>query len=151
MTQPELQYRFVAEVPAGTLDDVEQAVMDNLYDGVYYVDLGRRIHYWNRGAERLTGYADADVIGQFCFDNILNHVDGSGTTLCRSFCPLAATMRDGGPREAEVFLRHRKGHRVPVQVRTTPVRSRDGTVIGGVVAMLGRSVCVAGEASFYFG
>ena len=85
MTQPELQYRFVAEVPASTLDDVERAVMDNLYDGMYYVDLGRRIHYWNRGAERLTGYADADVVGQFCFDNILNHVDGSGTTLCRSF------------------------------------------------------------------
>ena len=151
MTQPERQSLSVAEVPAGPLDDVEWAVMDNLYDGAYYVDRGRRIRYWNRGAERLTGYADADVVGQFCFDNILNHVDGSGTALCRSLCPLAATMRDGGPREAEVFLRHREGHRVPVQVRTAPVRNRDGAVIGGVVAMLEQSICVAGEPSFYFG
>ncbi|MGA3031312.1 MAG: GGDEF domain-containing protein [Candidatus Limnocylindrales bacterium] len=124
--------RSVPDVPAGTLDDVERAVIDNLYDGVYYVDRGRRIRYWNRGAERLTGYADADVVGRLCFDNILNHVDGSGTFLCRSLCPLAATMRDGEPREAEVFLRHREGHRVPVQVRTAPVRDREGTVIGGV-------------------
>jgi PAS domain S-box-containing protein len=128
--QPES--RSVPDVPAGTLDDVERAVIDNLYDGVYYVDRGRRIRYWNRGAERLTGYADADVVGRLCFDNILNHVDGSGTFLCRSLCPLAATMRDGEPREAEVFLRHREGHRVPVQVRTAPVRDREGTVIGGV-------------------
>jgi PAS domain S-box-containing protein len=151
MTQPELQSRSVAEVPAGILDDIERAVMNNLYDGVYYVDLGRRIHYWNFGTERLTGYADADVIGQFCFDNILNHVDGNGTALCHSLCPLAATMRDGGPREAEVFLRHRQGHRVPVQVRTAPVRNRDGAVIGGMVAMLDQSICVADEPPFYFG
>jgi diguanylate cyclase (GGDEF)-like protein len=47
-------------------------------------------------------------------------------------CPLAATTRDGEPREAEVFLRHREGHRVPVQVRTAPVRDREGKVIGRV-------------------
>ena len=42
------------------------------------------------------------------------------------------TMRDGEPRETDVFLRHREGHRVPVQVRTAPVRDRDGAIIGGV-------------------
>lgn len=133
MTQPERrQSRSAAELPVGPLDELERAVMDNLYDGVYYVDRGRRIRYWNHGAERLTGYGATDVVGHFCFDNILNHVDGSGTFLCRSLCPLAATMRDGEPREAEVFLRHREGHRVPVQVRTAPVHDREGKVIGGV-------------------
>lgn len=117
---------------ADPIDELERAVIDNLYDGVYYVDRGRRIRYWNHGAERLSGYAATDVVGHLCFDNILNHVDDRGTVLCRSLCPLAATMRDGEPREAEVFLRHREGHRVPVQVRTAPVRDREGKVIGGV-------------------
>jgi hypothetical protein len=40
--------------------------------------------------------------------------------------------RDGEPREAEVFLCHREGHRVPVQVRTAPVCDREGKVIGRV-------------------
>jgi len=119
-------------MPADPLDELQRAVIDNLYDGVYYVDRGRRIRYWNHGAERLSGYAAGDVVGHLCFDNILNHVDASGTVLCRSLCPLARTMRDGEPREAEVFLRHREGHRVPVQVRTAPVRDREGKVIGGV-------------------
>ena len=110
----------------------ERAVIDYLYDGVYYVDRARRIRYWNQGAERLTGYEATAMIGQFCYQNLLDHVDATGTQLCRSGCPLAATMGDGEPREAEVFLRHREGHRVPVRVRTSPVRDREGKVIGAV-------------------
>jgi diguanylate cyclase (GGDEF)-like protein/PAS domain S-box-containing protein len=118
--------------PIGTDDGFERAAIDNLYDGVYYVDRGRQIRYWNQGAERLTGFAAAAVVGHFCYDNLLNHVDATGKQLCRAGCPLAATMADGQPREAEVFLRHREGHRVPIRVRTSPVRDRDYRVIGAV-------------------
>ncbi len=31
-------------------------LLDNLYDGVYFVDRDRAITYWNKGTERLTGY-----------------------------------------------------------------------------------------------
>lgn len=113
-------------------DTLERAIIDNLYDGVYYVDRGRGIRYWNRGAERLTGYPASAVVGQFCYQNLLDHVDAAGRQLCRSGCALAATMGDGEPREAAVFLRHREGHRVPVRVRTMPVRDRAGGVIGAV-------------------
>jgi PAS domain S-box-containing protein len=33
-----------------------QELLDNLHDGVYYMDHHRRITYWNKGAERLTGF-----------------------------------------------------------------------------------------------
>ena len=120
------------EPPPDPAGGFEHAVIDYLYDGVYYVDRGRRIRYWNQGAERLTGYPAAAVVGHFCNDNLLKHVDATGKQLCRSGCPLLATMVDGEPREAQVFLSHREGHRVPVRVRTTPVRDREGKVIGGV-------------------
>jgi diguanylate cyclase (GGDEF)-like protein/PAS domain S-box-containing protein len=116
----------------GPATDFERTVLDNLYEGVYFVDLGRRIHDWNRGAERLSGFEASAVVGRFCHDNLLNHVDEAGRQLCRSGCPLAATMRDGAAREADVFLRHRSGHRVGVRVRTSPVRDRDGRIVGGV-------------------
>jgi len=113
-------------------DGFEQTVMDQLYEGVYFVDPARRIRYWNPGAERLSGWPASEVVGHFCHDNLLNHVDAAGHPLCRTGCPLAATMRDGQAREADVFLRHRLGHRVGVRVRTTAVRDREGRVIGGV-------------------
>ena len=31
-------------------------LLDNLNDGVYFVDRDRRITYWSKGAERITGY-----------------------------------------------------------------------------------------------
>ena len=110
----------------------EQAAVEQLYEGVYYVDLGRRIKYWNPGAERLSGFPSSEVVGRTCHDNLLNHVDAAGHPLCRSVCPLAATMRDGEAREADVFLRHRMGHRVPVRIRVSAVRDREGKIIGGV-------------------
>jgi diguanylate cyclase (GGDEF)-like protein/PAS domain S-box-containing protein len=120
------------DVLPGAIDGFERAVIDHLYDGVYYVDRARRIRYWNQGAERLTGYEASAVVGELCYRNLLNHVDTAGKKLCRSGCPLSATMGDGEPREAEVFLRHREGHRVPVRVRTAPVRDREGKVVGAV-------------------
>lgn len=118
--------------PVEPAEGFERAVIEQLYDGVYYVDRARRIRYWNAGAERLSGYQASAVVGQFCYQNLLNHVDATGRQLCRSGCPLSATMRDGEPRDAKVFLRHREGHRVAVSVRTSPVRDREGEIIGAV-------------------
>jgi diguanylate cyclase (GGDEF)-like protein/PAS domain S-box-containing protein len=111
---------------------IEKTIVEHLADGVYYVDAGRKITYWNRGAERITGYASGDVVGRRCSDNILAHVNGAGISLCRTMCPLAATIRDGQPREASVWLRHRDGHREPVQVRTMPVQDATGKIVAGV-------------------
>ena len=107
-------------------------IVDNLYDGVYFVDRDRTITYWNKGAERLTGYGADQVLGRSCRDNLLNHVTSSGELLCTGACPLVATMDDGEPREADVFLHHADGHRVPVLVRCAPLRNVEGEVIGAV-------------------
>lgn len=109
-----------------------EKLLDSLFDGVYFVDVNRRITYWNAAAERITGYSRADVIGSCCADNLLRHIDADGRELCLEGCPLAASTLDGKPREASVFLHHALGHRVPVSVRTSPVRDDGGKIIGAV-------------------
>jgi diguanylate cyclase (GGDEF)-like protein/PAS domain S-box-containing protein len=117
--------------PASLLQDQRQ-ILDHLYDGLYVVDRERTIVYWNPAAERITGYAMEEVVGRQCFDNLLAHVDSEGCALCRGRCPLTATMRDGQFREALVYLRHRDGHRLPVEVRASPLRDASGAVVGAV-------------------
>jgi PleD family two-component response regulator len=39
-------------------------------------------------------------------------------------------MLDGRPRKVEVYMRHKKGHRVPVLVQAMPVRNEHGSIIG---------------------
>jgi diguanylate cyclase (GGDEF)-like protein/PAS domain S-box-containing protein len=107
-------------------------LLDRMSDGVYFVDRDRRILYWNEGATRLTGYKAEEVIGLYCQDNTLCHVDGAGNQLCLSGCPLSDCVEDGTAHEAEIFLRHKQGRRVPVNVRVQPIRAADGSIVGAV-------------------
>jgi diguanylate cyclase (GGDEF)-like protein/PAS domain S-box-containing protein len=107
-------------------------LLDNIYDGVYFVDINRQIVYWNRSAENLTGYRSPEMVGRYCWDNILMHVNNEGISLCKGFCPLVRAMAEQRMLEQEVFLRHKDGHRVPVLVRASPVRDSNGQVIGAV-------------------
>jgi len=109
-----------------------KSLVDHLYDGVYFVDTERQITYWNKGAERITGHPADKIIGRFCNDNVLDHVTEDGCHLCLEGCPLLATIQDSEPREAEVYLRHAKGYRVPVLVRTSPIFDEEHKVIGAV-------------------
>jgi len=112
--------------------DFYKDIIDNLYDGIYFVDRDRIITYWNKGAERITGYTARETVGRACRDNLLNHVTANGVQLCQSQCPLAAVMEDGREREAEVFVHHADGHRVPIAVRATAMRDAQGNIIGAV-------------------
>lgn len=117
---------------SGASPSFYKRLIDNLHDGVYFVDCNRIITYWNRGAEHLTGYTEADAVGKKCSDNFLRHVNEQGCELCLGGCPLEATLKDGESREAEVFLLHKSGHRVPVSVRVAPMADGNGQIIGAV-------------------
>jgi diguanylate cyclase (GGDEF)-like protein len=54
-------------------------------------------------------------------------------------------MEDGCPREAEVFMRHQSGHRVPVSVRASPVRNGGGQITGAVEVFSDNSAKNAAE------
>jgi diguanylate cyclase (GGDEF)-like protein/PAS domain S-box-containing protein len=108
-----------------------EKIVDSVEDGIYSVDRERRIISWNKAAEKITGYSAEEMLGSYCSDNLLNHIDSQGNPLCVSDCPMFATMTDGDEREAEVMLRHKNGHRVPVSVKTIPARKGD-EIIGAV-------------------
>jgi len=123
-------------VVGGVMDhqNIFEAMLDNLSDGVYCTDLERTVTYWNRTAEEMTGYSRDEVVGNHCRDGILVHVNGDGQTLCESMCPMMETARDGQERKAEVYLHHKDGHRIPVIMKVSPVWSDGpGSQIVGII------------------
>jgi diguanylate cyclase (GGDEF)-like protein/PAS domain S-box-containing protein len=112
--------------------EMYEALLDGLFEGVYFVDRDRRITFWNKAAGRITGFGSADVIGRRCKDGMLCHVDEAGNHLCENGCPLAATMDDGKSRSAQVFVSHADGHRVPVRVAVSPILDATGEIVGAV-------------------
>lgn len=107
-------------------------IIDSMFDGVYIVNPERQIIFWNKAAERISGYPAERMLGSYCYDNILDHVTEGGRQLCFDGCPLHATIANGQPCEAEVFLRHAEGYRIPVLVRTAPLQDEDGKIVGAV-------------------
>ena len=112
--------------------DLHKALLDHLEAGIYMVDRRRRILYWNRGAEHISGFLSQEVAGRFCQGDLLMHCDASGRGLCGKGCPLSTVLVDGKPREHQFFLRHRQGHRIPVQVRSRAIFDAAGAIIGAV-------------------
>lgn len=106
-------------------------IINQLQDGIYFVDTKRKIQFWNRAAERITGYKAEEIIGKCCQDSGLNHIDGEGKMLCSLGCPLFSTLADGEHRQDQVFVRHRDGYRIPVRVNIFPIRHGE-EIVGAV-------------------
>lgn len=134
------------DLPLGS--EFYRGLLDNLYDGVYFVDTHRQILYWNHGAERLTGYAAEQVVGRCCYANILNDVDESGRPLCKTGCPLVHAIETATPIFKRVFLRHKDGRRIAVDVHVLPLRSDRGEIIGAVEVFRDASSVVALETAY---
>ncbi len=111
------------------------AILDSLPDGAYITDTTRRILFWNRAAEQITGWQRERVLGHRCHDNILCHIDKDGHRLCgNEHCPLHRAMvtgtRSGKP--MLLFAKRDDGSRVPVEVAVAPIRDATDTVVGGI-------------------
>lgn len=113
-------------------DHIYTTILDNVSDGIYFVDRQRTITFWNRSAEKITGYKAGELIGQECQADILMHINEQGVRLCTGLCPLTKTLHDGLVREELVYLFHKAGHRVPVTARFMPIRDNNKTIIGVV-------------------
>lgn len=119
---------FLANLPAVDL-------LNSLPDGVYITDIERRVLFWSRAAEAITGWKSEDVVGSFCRDNILNHIDKDGRPLCgEEQCPLHRAIVTGQPlaEPVLVYALHHNGRRIPVEVMVAPLRDERGAVVGGV-------------------
>ncbi len=116
-------------------------VLDNLYDGIYLLSEDRKIIYWNKGAEKHTGYINSEVINAPCHE-VLRHVDDKGLSLCNDSCPVYQTIQDNSLREVEVYLRHKEGHRIPVSMRIAPIMDSENQVVVAV------EICGEGSPKF---
>ena len=108
--------------------DSYEKIIENLHDGLYFVNQDLVITYWNKAAERISGFSSDEVIGTPCTESALINVDSDGNYL--GACPLAVAMTEGRLRETELYLRHKQGHRIPVHIKVSPITGDNGQLAG---------------------
>jgi diguanylate cyclase (GGDEF)-like protein/PAS domain S-box-containing protein len=109
---------------------IYQTVLDGLQTGVYIVDRNRRIRFWNEGAEQITGYLRQDVVGRLLRDHLLATGDDVKDFGSDPADPINIVFRDGKPTIKDVSILHKDGYRIPIILRTNPIRNSRGAVVG---------------------
>jgi PAS domain S-box-containing protein/diguanylate cyclase (GGDEF)-like protein len=102
-------------------------LLDSLPDGVWFADRQGIVRFWSKRAEAITGFSANEVLGA-PFGEILSYCGETGAPAIS--VPLRETLDDTLERHAHMFLLHKQGHRVAVELQTTPVRSATGEMIG---------------------
>jgi diguanylate cyclase (GGDEF)-like protein/PAS domain S-box-containing protein len=111
-------------LPSSQLEQVLAAILEATEDAVLGLGLDGKIEMWSQGAERLYGYAAAEVMGQSVAHLLpLYEVPAIEALL--------AGAQEGTIKSYEVVDRLRKnGAKVSVEVRRTALRGQGGKVTG---------------------
>ncbi len=72
------------------------AFLDNTADGVCSIGPAGKILNWNRAAEEILGYKQADVVGKQC-NEIVAGRDPAGNLFCCGFCTVRLQAKMGEP------------------------------------------------------
>jgi diguanylate cyclase (GGDEF)-like protein/PAS domain S-box-containing protein len=116
----------------GATKNLCNSVLNQVQDAVVWLNKDRKIVYWNKAAEQISGRESAAVLGKACFEEPALFVDFGGVEICREKCPVAMTLKDGAPRSLDVYLQHKEGFRTPASLRIIPVFKEDGEILGAV-------------------
>jgi diguanylate cyclase (GGDEF)-like protein/PAS domain S-box-containing protein len=112
--------------------EIYRRILESLPVGICVVDTGKRIIFWNTGAENITERTRMEVLGQSCLNSIVPECNQSSCNQCADQCPLTAALNEGKSVEGGYFVPHKAGHRVPVHAWTTPLRDGHGSIIGAI-------------------
>jgi len=107
-------------------------ILQSIVDGVYTTSINKKITFWNKGAERITGFRAEEVLGKYCSD-ILHHTDESGSCLCDTACPIANTMSaQSAIIGKDVYSGTVWGRLIPVSVSCSPIIDKEGNTVGAI-------------------
>ena len=109
-----------------TLENQTHIILDSIADGVFTVDLERRVTSFNRAAEKITGIKKEDALGRQCWEVFR-------ASICETQCALRQTMKTGQQLvNQSIFIVNSEGERIPISISTAILKDKENNTIGGV-------------------
>ena len=114
-----------------------RAVADALPDGLFTTDLAGRVTYWNRAAERITGWSGEEALGRDCSILAGDAVDGCSCGVG----PMRCGLVEQGRTSKTCTLRAKDGRLLQIVKHAVALLAPDGSAVGAL-----ESFTAAGEA-----
>ncbi|MDF1577821.1 MAG: sigma 54-interacting transcriptional regulator [Desulfobulbales bacterium] len=106
-----------------------EQVLDNLQEGIIAHDLKRRIFFFNKAAERITGYRRQEVLGRDCHLVFPGNFCGGKCSFCSDGCPPQLPARP-----YSLLFNTADGEERQLEMSVNPIADRAGTVRGVVAS-----------------
>jgi diguanylate cyclase (GGDEF)-like protein/PAS domain S-box-containing protein len=105
--------------------DFYREILDNLYDGIFFINQEGHITYWNSCAASLTGYRQQEVINKN-YRDIFSPLNKQGNRLYnQTDCPIRDAVKFELLTGEDAYIRHKEGHLVPISIKIAPVREKE--------------------------
>lgn len=102
-------------------------ILDNLREGVIAHDRDRKIFFFNKKAEEITGLSRKEVLGRDCHEAF-------GAPLCGEACSFCDDGQDRGRSEYPSVLLAQNGETKHIEISITPMKDDKGRVTGALAS-----------------
>jgi len=108
--------------------EIFRNILDSLQTGVCVVDREGKILFWNEGAAHVSGYMQHEVIGH-SYEQVMQCQREQGDREHGRGSPFTRILHEGKATAVGVYLRHKRGHSVPMLMHMAPVRNQHGSIL----------------------
>jgi len=130
-------------------NNLKDHILESIGEGVFTVDKNFRINFFNKAAERITGYEREKVVGQFC-----KHVFRS--KLCFTDCPIALALKSEKTiYDFESHIHTKDGTNKPIKLNSAVLYNDNSEPTGGIISfrditeLAGLKQCLSEETNFH--
>jgi PAS domain S-box-containing protein len=112
----------------GFTKSIQEEILNSLGEGVFTVNKDFKINFFNKAAEKITGYKKSEVLGKFC-----KHVFRS--EFCFHDCPIANVLKNKKnlyDRESKIY--NFEGIDIPIKLNAAVLYNEEGEPNGGVIS-----------------
>ncbi len=103
-------------------------ILDNLMEGIISHDMNRRILFFNRAAENITGYSREELLGKDCHEVF-------GSPFCGQRCSFCGEVPDSLEQKTyPLNILTRKGEPRRIEMSVTAMTDEDGRFVGVLAA-----------------
>jgi PAS domain S-box-containing protein len=108
-----------------------KAWLDILEEGIYLVDKEKTIVFWNKGAEKITGFKPKEMIGRHYEEFSLVFQDTNISPFLTDDTRPENSVIDK-IMDVRLYARHKNGNNVPIVINISPFRNDKGEILGTV-------------------